>query len=279
MKLIFGSMAFFAATVAAGGGVEISLVFPRNETYAPTDNFPIIFAVRNAALARNIDFSFYVRGRNRSGFTGAEPPGSGVSGAVYDDANITSDPHLIYQHMGLQAEGLYSLYGFIRWAGCNSSDGPVEPTWHDLDIDHFFTIDRSAPELDLVAATADEAACSVQAAPQPGVVINVTDQIRDHPPYEIPRLGYNQTNPAGTCAVLAALSPTLTAQPCRVKLDSATTASMAAVLHDKQCRSFDPPADCPDDRPVKPNGAVQPLAVALAVCFWTALGAAAFLLV
>lgn len=43
---------------ALPANIEVDFVFPRNDTYASVDNFPIIFAIQNAALAW--DFGFFV---------------------------------------------------------------------------------------------------------------------------------------------------------------------------------------------------------------------------
>lgn len=52
---LVGSLDCLGSVVNAAGGLEISVVFPRNsETHAPTDNFPIVFALRNAELAKHI---------------------------------------------------------------------------------------------------------------------------------------------------------------------------------------------------------------------------------
>lgn len=47
-------LACLGSVVNAAGELEIGVVFPRNETYAPTDNFPIVFALQNAELAKHL---------------------------------------------------------------------------------------------------------------------------------------------------------------------------------------------------------------------------------
>lgn len=50
------------ATVAAQkfpAKVQVDLIFPKNETYAPTSYFPIVYAVKNFPLAAPLDFDIY----------------------------------------------------------------------------------------------------------------------------------------------------------------------------------------------------------------------------
>ncbi|KAL2285877.1 hypothetical protein FJTKL_07576 [Diaporthe vaccinii] len=51
-----GASAYLGATASAADGVlDIGVVFPRqNETYAPMERFPIVFALQNAELATNL---------------------------------------------------------------------------------------------------------------------------------------------------------------------------------------------------------------------------------
>ncbi|KAF1835103.1 hypothetical protein BDW02DRAFT_579077 [Decorospora gaudefroyi] len=51
MQAILFLAACAGAVNAALGVMEVDLVFPRNETYAPTEIFPLIFAFQNSELA------------------------------------------------------------------------------------------------------------------------------------------------------------------------------------------------------------------------------------
>ncbi|THC87758.1 hypothetical protein EYZ11_012793 [Aspergillus tanneri] len=51
-SLLVGVAVGLGAIVGASGVLEVDLVFPRNETYAPTDYFPVVFALQNAERAR-----------------------------------------------------------------------------------------------------------------------------------------------------------------------------------------------------------------------------------
>ncbi|KAK4155344.1 hypothetical protein C8A00DRAFT_13646 [Chaetomidium leptoderma] len=51
---LVASLAWLGAIVNAAGVLEVDLVFPRNETYAPPTYMPVIFAFRNPELARHV---------------------------------------------------------------------------------------------------------------------------------------------------------------------------------------------------------------------------------
>jgi hypothetical protein len=51
MRVTLTFLACLWAVDAAAGVLEVDLVFPRNDTYAPTALFPVIIAFQNARLA------------------------------------------------------------------------------------------------------------------------------------------------------------------------------------------------------------------------------------
>ena len=264
MNLVFptlwafaGSLAWLVLVVNAAGGVlEIDVVFPRsNETYAPTDKFPIVFALQNAQLAKHLDPTIRSFVRNGSNLELA-------FGHDHDDlanANYTTEPYFVYRYLNVNAEGPYELFATTSWKSCNESGDQVSMLGNTSSFGVDFTIKSGAEEVDLVAATAKDEPCS-----QAGVAISVTDQTRELPP--------SGDQPARTCAVLASSSPSPTTNPCRVKIDAAVVASMSAAVHAASCKGPNPPADCPKEN------AVQELAVAGVVCLAAALGAIGFLL-
>jgi hypothetical protein len=246
-----GSLACLGAVVNAAGVVDIGVVFPRNnETYAPTDKFPIVFAVQNAELAKHLRPSIYSLIRNGSRL-------EGVFGYLIRDltyANYSSEPYFAYSYENIDTEGRHLLSFTISWQSCDESGDQVAILSNTTSFGVNFNIKRGAQEVDLVAATANEETCSAKG----GVAINVTDEIHDVPAV--------WRQPAGTCAVLASSSPTPTANPCRVKIDAAVAASMSASWHAELCKLRNPPADCPKEN------SVQQLAVAGVANFAAAFG-------
>ncbi|KAM7214752.1 hypothetical protein V8F06_009824 [Rhypophila decipiens] len=247
-----------SGVVNGAGVLEFDIVFPRNETYAPTKLFPIVFAVQNPGLAKNIPFlvDWFIRNH-----TGPEETTFGHTESSLSSANITSDPHFIYQYYDLEAEGPYQLFSSANWASCNASSGPVSLLRNSSNFVVNFSIAKDGQSVDLVAATAKDKTCSAE----DGIAFNVTDETGQYPAQD--RL------PAGTCAVFATSSPTPTANPCAVQIDTATAASMSASLQATLCKGLNPPADCP-----KGNHAAERLAVLAVTSFAATFGAVAFFL-
>ncbi|KAK6540920.1 hypothetical protein TWF694_008304 [Orbilia ellipsospora] len=54
------------ALPALPANIEVDVIFPRNDTYSPADNFPIVLAVQNAALAYDFGFQVLWEVRNLS---------------------------------------------------------------------------------------------------------------------------------------------------------------------------------------------------------------------
>jgi len=250
------SLACLGNTVYAAGGVEIDVVFPRNETYAPTGNFPIVFAVRNTALAKHLVLTLQSFIRNGSGFNST----FGHSTQDLTSGNFSSEPYFVYYYRTVDAEGPYELFSTAYWTSCNASSDPVSLLSNSTNLGVQFTIQKGAQQVDLVAATANDETCSGRS----GAIIGVTDQTLEYPA--------SGRQAAGTCAVLATSSPTPTAD-CRVTIDSATAASMSASFQAALCKGWNPPADCP-----KGSSAVEQLAVVGVASFAAALGAIGVLL-
>ena len=252
-----GLLACLGVAVHAADGVEIDLVFPRNATYAPTANFPIVFAIRNTALAKHLVLALQSFLRNGSGFNST----FGHSARDLSSGNFSSEPYFVYYYRTLDAEGPYELFSAAYWTICNASSVPFSPLDNSTSLGVQFAIQKGAQPVDLVAATANDETCSARS----GIVIDVTDQTLEYPA--------SGRQSAGACAVLANSSPSPTAD-CRVRIDSATAASMSASLQATLCKGLNPPADCPKGA----NDAVGQLAVAGIASFAAALGAIGFLL-
>lgn len=79
---------------ALPANIEIDLIFPRNETYSAADNFPIVLAMQNAALAYSFGFTLSWRLYNLS-----EPSSSESSSSPYsyvDSDSITMGSPLTF---------------------------------------------------------------------------------------------------------------------------------------------------------------------------------------
>lgn len=286
------ALATLPASSSAASTFEVDVVFPRNATYAPSDNFPVVLAFKNAGLAKDLQFSLLSSVWNGSEgnphTVGTPKPWTYDLDLIMKEANVSSDEPLFLQaySIDLSYEG---PHGFdLRWdyAYCNDNIGtpPEGSAWqannpiilgrggrHDVRV--LFTIKKDAPEVDLIAATSDEGACLAQPKPQPGVTVSLSGQTREYPAFTTD--GTTIRTEAGTCEVQPVFSTT-NATPCRVSVDATALASFAAASHQRQCQGGAPPADC--FKP-KSNMAGQPLAaVGMVASLTAALGVAGFLL-
>jgi hypothetical protein len=214
--------------IASSGVLSVDLVFPRNSTYAPTANFPIIFAFQNSHLAPFLDplihISAYPPQKNANGNTQYTPPESADLGQLRwaNFTNNVNDTYFAYPtYKGYQAstfkfetEGIWQLTWTFNWANCtegqlitrNSSD------MHTTTL----TIREGAQEVDLVAGTADES-CDGQS----GVAVNITNTI------PIPDV-VNWEGQGDRCASTSDDVPKM--EPCRVSIDAAAATSISCEI-------------------------------------------------
>ena len=253
------------SNAADSGVLEVDLLFPRNETYAPTEWMPFVFAVQNTKLAKYLVPTINYEGWNVSvGANNSNGAGFSYSHDNLQWANWSSeDPYFVHHFHADLPEGIWRLDWEFWYSSCNedwtdftSVGDPVNRnrTLHSVT----FTIKEGGQVVDVVAATADDKTCSKENA----AAVNVTGKTQGVPS----RLDM----PDNTCAVVGSPQPTPT--PCQVKVDSAVAASMTASLRAELCnRTADRPDDCPKDN------AAQELAVAGVVCLAAGVGMLGFL--
>ena len=261
-----------SADAAGGGVVEFDVMFPRNETYAPGDELPVLLAIQNAALATHLNVEMNMRLYNLTELWSDENDGNPLTQPLrsWDRLlkweNLTAnEPHFMLnvfsQRFELNGgEGLWRLAWTVYWEGCAGiSSTTLSPwsRWNDSSRHVDFTIQRGAQPIDLVAGTADGKPCP----PALGVALNVTS-----PTVAVPPAASWTDDPS--CAVVASDSPTPTANPCRVKVDSAVVARMSASRLAEEC----------EVRPCGQSSASQPLAVAGAAGLAVTFGALVFFL-
>jgi hypothetical protein len=260
------------AVVDAAGVLEIDLLFPRNETYAPHTRFPVIFALRNPHLAQHLrpEINWVILNASRSDPTSVRLADG--KHRFFWTNETTQEPYFLYHFPNLRShEGPVHLGWWANWISCNlSSSEPAfevgETELLTLNID--FTVKSGGQSVDLVAATArnDEETCA-----QPGVAINVTDETRWVPDDPLDIHDYGDE----TCAVLASSSPTPTANPCHVEITSAAAESIWASLAADWCL-YKPANDTSFD--CAKYNAAERLTVAGVACLAAAFGAVGYLL-
>lgn len=250
---------------ATGTGIlGVDLIFPRNDTYAPTDHFPIVFAFQNAQLARYLNPSIQYLIWNLETYD--------TSFTLSHDLgwkNWTEDTYLAHEAMSFPSqEGRYKVSWTLTWESCDeeSFENPDriprmvfnQTTWAT-----YFTIDNTAPKVDLVSATAN-----MTCPNEYGIIINVSDKTLKVPD-GVEWSGKTWNN--NTCAVLANSTSAPMPDPCRVHIDKAAAESINASVTAHVCRGIDTPDYC------EKNAATQ-LAVAGVSCFLAAVGALCFFL-
>ncbi|RYO95515.1 hypothetical protein DL764_007693 [Monosporascus ibericus] len=170
-----------AIVVAAGGVLEVDLVFPRNDTYAPTPDLPVVFTFQNPELAQFINpyISYSIRNWDDNSLNDTV--------SSHHDLRWTNwssyDPYFVYHYFdGYNIEGYWWLTWSVYWQSCDErwvSDPSAEfnrrgmisnsSSWSIL-----FTTENSGKEVDLVAAITNKT-CPEEL----GVAINVTDKTAD----------------------------------------------------------------------------------------------------
>ncbi|KAL2829527.1 hypothetical protein BDW59DRAFT_178476 [Aspergillus cavernicola] len=263
--------ASMGAIVHATNVVEVDLVFPRNETYAPTEWFPVVFAVQNVESAELLNFRIICHLYNQDDRNNSFTRIQDLRWANWSSA----DPYLAYQHFSdhFNTEGRWLLKWELRWQSCDvealtNGQGLGGMFEHYYAWGTSFAISNSAPRaFDLVAATANSTCPKDQNA----IAINVTDTTMQAPS----SVNWSDRD---TCAVTTnSTTPAPTPDPCRVAISADAAASMSAALRERSCdplRTVNPPDDCPADD----ESVAQPLAVLGASWLLAASGALGFIL-
>lgn len=251
-----------AAAAKTSGVLEMDLLFPRNETYAPTKRFPVLFAFQNSQLAPLVDpqIDLTIWDRNDMDHT-----------VVIDNWNLRSsnfslsDPYLEYfYYLKFDTPGSYMLKWGIRWSHCTEDSlNPRTGRGSDIIIDSLrgivlFAIEEGAQEMDLVAATTNKKCTEDQ-----GVTVNITDTL-------VPEGVTGNHWQGDNCAVTSNSTPI--PEPCRVVIDSAATESMYA-----SCKGHTQIFNC-TAKDESGGSAGQQLALGATTCMAVVMGAIGFLL-
>ncbi len=199
---------------AAGGIVEVDLVFLRNDTYRP-GRIPILFAVRNSALA--VPFTMHIIWHLYE-MSGNLTKGDGDYRILLCDELGQTDPFFTAEAVSTSAttanEATWTLVWNVQSQNCSGSDdGEISQLLQQRRIT--FTTKQGAQEPDVLQGTA---AC----ARSPGITFNVTET-RGIAPYD--NFG------RASCNVLAP-GPPPAADVCALSVGSAAAATMAAKTSD-----------------------------------------------
>ncbi|KAH8882897.1 hypothetical protein GQ53DRAFT_733090 [Thozetella sp. PMI_491] len=226
--------------------VELDVVFPRNETYAPADIFPIVFAFQNSLatipLIPNIQWRIQKLGS-------LSDPLDWGSKDLAGGLNTSSDPYfVVFDTLNTKnaTEGQYFLYWEVACGNCSARNIPTDPTEIGLTTFHnstMFAIKKGAP----VPNLAPDSSCATWQA----AAFNVTGTR----PVEIP-MEYAYHN---ACAVIA--DPRPSADPCALKFNDEIASSIAASITAGRCQALQPAitSGCPATPTSNPNVAAKAL--------------------
>lgn len=252
MRRAFWLLAALITSATSNEIIDVNLIFPQNETYKPTDIFPVVFAFQNPDRARHITFTINYDLQSWDG----NNQGHELS-RIHDlrGANwSSSDPFLVHDYFSTRdIPGKWGLRWSLNWESCDEEEFE-NPSMHaEINFNktsfltHFTVEEPGATEngsepldIDLVAATS-ETSC-----PDPwldtGLGINVTDRIMDAS-FLMDWDNGRFTN--WTCAVI---EPTPTVpDPCQVTINRTVAQSMQASFASARCRSIPRPDDCPEE--------------------------------
>jgi hypothetical protein len=210
---------------ASSGVVEVDLIFPRNETYAPTANLPIIFAFQNSHLAPFLNPLIQINTQLVQSANDSTPSNPIDSEYLYQLqwANFTTNntyfAYPTYQrrtfNFEIETEGIWELTWILIWETCPDDGGNqlmVNRSAHTTTL----TIGKGAQEVDLVSGTKDKS-CSGQE----GVAINITHTSL------VPNTAV-WDGQGDMCASTASSVPK--SDPCRVSIDPTAAASISCAV-------------------------------------------------
>lgn len=237
-----------AAAQSAGpfpATVEVDLIFPRNETFAPIERTPIVFAVQNPRRSAGLDLSvFYTI--YRLGANGSEE-GEGHNNIIHfpPDNFSNIDPFFVYSATTLFNNTEFSEWSMIwemRWGNCSLNSptyGTVSPATGagGRRARIRFTTRNGAPQPDLVAATA-EGTCSSAAMQEHSYAFNITGEL---PLDSSAKEAYDGRN---SCAVLSDTAPYPPPNRCAVKINATTASNISDTIAYNACRFFHPGSTC-----------------------------------
>jgi hypothetical protein len=212
--------------------VEVDLIFPRNDTYAPTALFPVVFAFQNAALVPSLD-----PGISITLYNGASASKATVATPVLDlrNTNFTgSDPTYVSTYItGLDklSDGAYTLNWQTSAGNCSNTNGPLTFGGGWVGTSLHFSVKKGAQQPDLVAATASCTNASHFAFNLTGTLpVTQSDQWDGH----------------SSCAVFADVQqPQVAGNPCAVVVSAAQASNISASMTASACAAVSPVVSCP----------------------------------
>ncbi|KAI1375638.1 hypothetical protein F4677DRAFT_421929 [Hypoxylon crocopeplum] len=224
---------------------EVHLIYPRNDTYAPTTLMPIVFAIQNSQLAAPLDLNIQWDIYQIGVYDGLVA--SGVLLLTGVDFSNNSDPYFKFTSTAKLnvTEAAWMLMWTLSSGNCSiGSEG--DDGWTDnlsyynrVMVAHF-TTKNGTKEPDLVAATAvDNGVCASNT--QGYFTFNVTGTLHVSDP--------RKYDGRDTCAILAPPEPTVSANAtaCGPSIDASAASSISAAITSRACKALNPVVTCRPD--------------------------------
>lgn len=219
-KLYLGSLLALQAYSAMGadtpGVLEVDLVFPRNKTYAPSADMPIVFAIQNphlvAPLHMRINYMIVPPGKYDETMELSDPFN------VNSTSSTDLDPYYLYNNTDkVSNEGVWELFWFVEYGRCFGSPEDITYFPNNSTIGTIvFTTEKGAAKPDLVAASKEGCATGIAAW-------NVTSFLDVE---KSAKWGGHDT-----CAVVSEREPWVDTDPCAIKFDAAAASKISAALN------------------------------------------------
>ncbi|KAJ5415827.1 hypothetical protein N7465_004522 [Penicillium sp. CMV-2018d] len=241
--LLAAAWALPAAAVTFPQTVEVDLIFPRNETYAPSEVFPIVFAFQNAALIPSLDPSFDINlWVNVEHNISISPLNIDLTAVNFSSAAVGDQPLYVYTfatnlnttNNNADAVTRYNLAWAFGAGNCSGDDGSATTFGGGFESSHvIFTIAQSgaAPEISNNAS-----GCTGLSH----LAFNVTGTL--------PVADTSKWDGHNTCAVFSDTTPTPVGSPCAATADASAAASISAAATSKACAAFSPAISCPSKK-------------------------------
>ncbi|KAI0868462.1 hypothetical protein GGS24DRAFT_482284 [Hypoxylon argillaceum] len=215
--------------------LEVDVVFPRNDTYAPVDAFPLVVAIQNNFLSQYLEFDMAV--------LWAIFPADNQSLSIDSGSFSTSPPTYDDQRYLVSAttklnstEGRFALYWVVGLNNCSiaNNNTVIENHFTGYANETYFTLQSAAQPPDLVAATSPDTCASMAA-----LVLDITGTTPVPGVSPIPGL---LPNGQRQCPIVR--NATVSPAPCSVRLNQTQAASLSASATVTACDKW--PTDSPD---------------------------------
>lgn len=215
--------------------VEVDLIFPRNDTYAPSAIFPIVFAFQNAALVPSLDPRLDLLLWDS---TGKELLTDQPYLNLQSNNFSGHDPTYVYTYVvGLNttdgaAPASHALSWSLSSTNCSNDTGALVFGGGSRSTPVFFTIQSGAQHPDLVAGSTGSFSC----ADTSHFAFNLTGTLD---------VGFPAAHDGrNICAVFSDAQPMVAGDPCSAQVNAETASSISAALTATACAATQPVISC-----------------------------------